>query len=482
MHSLESVAFQTKSEFYPDVIAAVRHALDAVAKLQVRTPARIVNAINGSLFQTALRDAVKKHLNYDLTHVYLTPAWEPMLGVLNTIQKTKKFDIDRDIRSIATGTGNGKESPSFLLKKTFAAISEGVSASTGAIDDKYAPYVMCRLVIAAGLFCVSEHSDMDPFTSEEIAAFILHEMGHVVDMADICGWFTYRSALIKETLDAFDVDAAPSQESIKDLVLVLREKLKTLPASKDVVAMGRVLDAADKALVNPLPDEIRDKIEQSLKVVTSSIIVRVAADEDNVIAPKDGDVVITKNMKAYRERTADEFAVKYGAGPALMSGLKKLLVYSDLKRIRATVDTLAVIRAMVYYHNALQYMGAVLDMQACTISDGYDSNVDRLRKNIETLYGVFKDVALPPDVSAECIKQVKEMQAEFEAYVNMTHVRQREAIFTALRGFFVGLTRVVLIGGNTVDSDYRNLYNLTEQLIKNPMHYHLARTKHLLDK
>lgn len=482
MHSLESVAFQTKSEFYPDVIAAVQCATAAVAKLQIRTPARIVNAINGSLFQSQLRAAVKKHINYDLTHIYLTPAWEPMLGVLNTIQGVSKFNIDKDIRSIATGQGNGKESPSLRLKKAFAAISDGVSPSTGAIDEKYASQVMCRLVISAGLFCVTEHSDTDPFTNEEIAAFILHEMGHVVDMADICGWFTHRTALVRDTLQSFDSDDAPSQESLKDLVLVLRNKLRSLSSSKDVVAMGKILDQADKALANPLPDEIRAKVEQSLKVVTSSLIVRVSADEDNYIVPKDGDIVITKNMTAYRERAADEFAVKYGAGPALASGLKKLLIYSDLKRIRATSDMLSVIRGMIYYHNALQYIGAVLDMQACTISDGYDSNVDRLKKTVETMQGVFKDLALPADVTADCIRQVKYMQTELDAYTKASHVRTREAIFTALKSFFTALTRVVLIGGNTVESDYKNLYNLTEQLIKNPMHYHLARTKQLLDK
>lgn len=477
----EEVDFQIGSTLFKELAKASQDLLDKIAALGPNpTQVRLEKTIIASSFYEDIRSAISKHLGYNLSNLYIVRSPAPIAGIINTISGKYKINVEHDLRKLGTGLTN-KGSPSFRVKEGLAKISDATNEDTGKIDDSVKNKVIARLVLATGIFTFLNPIN-DRLSAEELAALLLHEIGHVVDTAHICGWFYYRSTIVGAVLDTFDTNTV-SQEELKEILETLTKVAHTFPYTEDTRKLLATIEKAQAIVDGDISPTQLGKVEQAVKVATASVMATLVAKRDASIIEKYSDLVVTKNNEAYRERTADAFAVKYGAGAPLASVLKKLATYTEGgTEIIRTQNASPLVQACIFWYNASLSLREILKFSVCDITDGYDGTLDRLQRTIDTQKQIFRK-DLPPDLRDFYLDEVKKMESEIATYFSASHVKTREAVYSALSKFFSIVSDVFSLGSsNTVEKDYRSLFNLTEALIKSPLHYELARARRLLKK
>lgn len=476
--SQEAVDFQPQSGLYPALVAVCSSAIDVVNKLQIKTDARIRNALRKNEFAKNVADIIKEYLGYNLP-VIVFPCDEPMVAVINTVSQKYYFDLGKDLKDLHLGMVKKGDRPLHALKYGFAQIAQGIDDKTGIVSPQASKKILGRILIGTSVFRLKDATGREDFTAAELASLILHETGHVVDLGQIAGWFYYRSSLLDHIESTFDGTPSTPDE-LKEILTVLTEQVKSFPPSPD---NGRLKDAIDKANAalqnNSLSPTNVSKLEQAIKVISVSVYAKRVAEKDTDIIRKYGDVTTTRNNEAYRERMADDFAVKYGAGVPLNSALAKLHMYVEMGKHTDVNSVPYMFRFMAYTLGAIKTLSASLDMSACDITDGYDGSLDRLKRNLSTMHQVFRKDLDDKELDF-FIDQVKAMETEVDAYANESHVRKRESIYAAVSNLCFVLSSVTGIMSDKVDTDYKNLYDITESLIRSPLYYHISRVRRLL--
>lgn len=245
----------------------------------------------------------------------------------------------------------------------------------------------------------------DEFSDEEIMAILLHEIGHTFFQAVTDKDCVYTLASrITETIYAINSKIA---RRISDANVITDKDIE-----KDVIDAASYTGSLGYDLFNSFSN-----IKNQIFSIPHSI-VSTAKNMVSSIKSKFFKESMEDNMKRTRyaytnEKFADSFAVMYGYGAQLHTGLMKIGNYYDKElNIHQSKNT------VIIAYKVFKYM--LFDLLAYTLNmmDEHPKDLARIKVSIEYLKRELAKESLDPKVKMDLIRQIDDLNALIDQYVN----------------------------------------------------------------
>jgi hypothetical protein len=485
--SLERVDFQHKSSLAAKLIELCQTVLVDVQKVP-RNPDnkidvdyiwKVKKAILNSI-DTQLVKICKDELNLPVkVTVAACAGWNAGLGI-----SFKAYSHGGDwivpLKGREMFSGLAPQSSTFDVNY-FKKFSENVNLQTSKLESYSTDYTI-RLILEAGLFMGDAPVDkkyLTPLDAEEIAAILLHELGHAITILEHLGDVYHRADVTQNTM-AY-LSTAASEQTLQEVVSTVKKD----PAEKDPDVEKATDDLSEKqqGLLNFAP-VVALIVGFFMLGVIMEIIARMQKAASygriNNSGEKTSDTVVTAANQAYIERIADEFVNRHGLGTAFATGLAKEAKYYEQGHQYDTFAEAAT--AIGFVQTTLLSYKIVLDLLkpfVGTMDSRYDPDWLRLEHILLNNMVVFKDEKLDDETRNYFIEQTRMLQDVITKYKARKNFKLRQFIWGTV---FNVLSRTSILDGfNTANlsADYDKLQLWTNGLIKNKLMYHAARLKSL---
>lgn len=373
-YSQEAIDYQFNNNFFLNLAKAIGNARELNSR-ELTSEAKEVKAI-GELITDFL--GIKVECRISQARYY------------NAWVKLPDFNKNHPFFELFQNTATSAEGLKLLGSKEFDI--GNVNRKTGKISGIYAK-VQCPIIFTKGLMTSKT------FTNEEIAAVALHEIGHIYSLFETM----YRTLGVNLAISsAMEECIGTKDPTVKMRVIKgLREK-------------EYIDNTLDESAVAQLDDE-------KLPVVVLTASFKQLRHDDNAVC---------YNRTAW-EQSADQFAVRMGAGTALASGLNKILPDSSkMKYIFVTNSIEKFLWKLLY--KVLQYLSMLTGMYLTLVwlviceflligvpnifevsHNTYDRHKDRIarirREQIGKLKLLDKDDPLREEILAQ-IDEIKEIE------------------------------------------------------------------------
>jgi len=169
------------------------------------------------------------------------------------------------------------------------------------------------------------------------------------------------------------------------------------------------------------------------------------------------------------ERSADDYMVRNGAGPALTSFLVKTDKFTGPE---GKLFWEQVFGAYIPIVSTL-ILGFIstFDLSPEEVTNGYDPLVRRLELILETSKHAFQDENLPDDVAIELKKDIKELEGYIKQYNSAEH-RKRRLMIKKWKDNISSFGRLIALPfKNRLTEDYTKLQNANRSLSRNPLYW-----------
>lgn len=300
-YSQESIDYQFNNNFFLQLAKAIGKARELNSR-ELTTGANEVKEI-GDLITDFLGIKVDCHIS---------PA-----RYYNAWVKLPDFNKNHPFFEMFQNQASSAEGLKLLGSKEFDI--GNVNRKTGKISGVYAK-VQCPITFTKGLMTAKT------FTNEEIAAIALHEIGHIYSLFETM----YRTIGVNLAVSsAMEECIGTKDPTVKMRVIKgLREK-------------GIIDNTLDESAIAQLDDE-------KLPVVVITAAFKQLRHDGNAVC---------YNRTAW-EQSADQFAVRMGAGTALASGLNKILPDSSKMKYLFVTNSLEKLIWKVFY-KTMQYLSVI---------------------------------------------------------------------------------------------------------------------------
>jgi hypothetical protein len=223
-------------------------------------------------------------------------------------------------------------------------------------------------------------------TGKEFTAIFLHEIGHNCDWAP----FMHMNILTKLYLAMYNKKAVDYHNEIKDETYKMfkAEYDKIYNDPKERKAQRERDDRYYDVRINSLPLHVINGLINLTINITSGTLLTIPIQLLNADSKKS-------------EQFADSFAVAYGLGPELMSGLGKLGDYS--KYVRKT-DPL---------HNLFRDFDSAQSEIYAVLFDCHSSDQQRCKDCIVKLRKDLKSGDYPPEMKSDLLDELHELENEY---------------------------------------------------------------------
>lgn len=449
--ALESLIQRCRSRLYNDLVSVYQKSFDALYDSPGASDDYVLDVLNNLDLETQLMNTINFHLG------------EMIFGI--KIYKCKLPSIQMILKEFQTKS---------IKRATERMTAYGVSQSiTKLYDDKSGTIkpsedlgvsIKGGIVIPTSFWRYRNTDNSFYFTAEELAAFTMHEIGHIDYCLQSFGRANFRIQYASDIIDY--IKTHPDNEIVLKTIDALR---KTKDLHKDWLV---VLNAAEKYFKNNKSTKLTEEYLEAVSVVALVVMSSVASKNrdfvENLLLNKT-EGLATKILSADKERSSDEFSSRNGAYSALANGLFKL------EKIN-TVDShvMANIYGLSGLYTAVTFLDNFVDtfmINAEDISNGYDSIVRRMELLAQTAKHAFKDDTLPEDIRRDLHTQIKEIESYVAQYNKIPH-RQIRATLFKWKNTVLSLGRLVLLPINTRTlSDYSKLQDSTRDLSRNPLYY-----------
>lgn len=338
-----------------------------------------------------------------------------------------------------------------------------------AIDIFFDPYAA---------FLVDElHPEAPILEAQEITAVMLHEIGHMMSLLEICAETHYQHDIMRRSVAYFGQHAP-----VSEVAAYVRETLSSNNSE--------------------LPDGFMEKLSAGLKT-RSNIFSRIIIGVYNllsllgiVLLPIIGlqrifltalDAIKTANLNIpgikgsetrghisqlkQIENYADNYVARHGYGSNLLSGLAKMDKWLNAKIVLGRVGKMAHLQWAIA--KVPTYVSAILFGNTKYRYDEHSSWTDRAKNIMEETLKIFKNDNLPPDVLAYYLNDYK--TCSIMIYNRATEIKLRDNMESFWKFVeYVMITPIAIFTTARFDQEYEKLIKYVESLKNNKLLYYKA--------
>lgn len=402
-----------------------------------------------------LVDIIHKHLGFLIEHIDVLSATTPSAVFVTGIMQPKYMSkTDREID----------------LLKTLTDIAKGLNGDTGEVTVK--DVGIRTVTLTSSMFCVGEYYGDCVLTPEDIAAVMLHELGHAYS----CIAYTQTGQILNGMSDQIS-RYIPKQITSTSVIQVLTDCL-------DMLKRLRAKNKQARDLITELPETIKKIREtaytkpelyaiQSYVTGLVGIITATTATVGMTMTDNQSMVQCTDKIRSAWERSADDFAVRMGGGPHLVAALGKIQHFLNEygEHDHDIVTSLMTHQTMLRNISIWKTMWDAMDLVPCMTSNGYEPLLLRWTEALHNLYGVFADSSVPANLKDSVVLQIRDMQKLIDGWKARSDVKYRQMLYDGLRILTLHGPLAFINYREVLSERYNNLISLSRDMIDNPLFY-----------
>lgn len=339
------------------------------------------------------------------------------------------------------------------------------------------------------------------FSSQEITAIVLHEIGHIFTMIYVSSKVGHTAAFNSASLRQLVKSVRNSSideldKTVTDLRKKVSKKDHGATAVFDIfdnvrskissVEMGIVTDAIIR-LCYIL--ECIILIYASVNLVASTAIAVILGNRYSMFVPDGASTTtVTNKSSNYLERLADEFVASFGYGQYLNTGLPRYVDMVRFSHPKEVMDKLnskylifspigMLMATLVFNKSLIESMVGLIGSQDRST---YESIDVRLERNIANLYNILNtDPSLTQEHKRYIVTSIETMRADLKNNNGVGGTVKLFIRLVTMVPFRVALLPVVTVADLMTNANMRNeletILNDMEKLANNPLEYHAAR-------
>lgn len=482
-----------------------------------------------------LKKVVLECCNLDIKNVILNSGLDfglQGLYAMNIDISNVKDEVILDTLSRETGTGTisyaGSLEDSKLIKE-FAdvanKIDKGEARLTSRVFGKNSkPIFAQELYFDVNTSFLSEDflagEVYQPLTAEEIAAIIMHEIGHAMTVIEHAADLYFMHSRVKamqinlKSVKLSETDIKKSLDSINtNLVSKLRKKLSDSDYLSELTKkrLTKIVDTCE-AVINTvvqdpgaeheesiLWDVFRVSISLLLSLRYICISILAAVFQYLIFAPimegiwrntwnrdpadrKTSDLGANHNRANTLERWADEFVSRQGYGPQLASGLKKIIALAKASVFVTPMDLFGPLdlsssrlSSSVFYACLTSVVTKVLFF--CNVlcwfdPSMYENDYRRTLRIAQNTYAFFKSSdKVPVGITKQWMDKIRQIEDEVQKVKRLRDTK----IGVAINNIFTSITNpakwIAYINSGNLDQDLTLLEDNIDDLSNNKLFY-----------
>lgn len=507
-YAMERIQFQNESPLFKDLTKAYQRALDAVdAKLTGTHPSSqdILNVLYKENIYKEIEDISVKHLNVVL-RVGLVPTAGPITLVVTNMRKNQDLLQAYKRRvDLSDGKYSKYRSASHAAETIVRELGQTIDINNGKHTSLSGSYVYkFMLIISTGFF--NKHNisrQIDPFTAKELAAITLHELGHVILMPyDVQN--TFRSATTIQDAFAYLRSDDVSNKERHEAAGTIVDKILDIYSKDNISHSG--LKSEDAATTKEAVTDLKKNLRGSpgrignVFVVTNlegflflliiwmiwSLIRRLQKHNTrrrftfgtSSMESLSDDGASNKDKTAH-ERSADEFAIRHGAGSHLASALYKMdqsIFFENKDSIQLSSASLSATSMIDWVLTVMPRIFGEAYMEAGKFFP-YETSTKRLDRILEVNMAFFKQTDLPKHVAKDWIQDTQDLKKKIEEAKKKPYIRYHRALTNVFKYLNPASDERPDSDGG-IKKDLSLLQDATSGLIRNPFYYQSARLKY----
>ena len=499
----ERIAFQHNSTLASRITTICQDALDHVQSTKKVNKAdysriRSVSKYLDKDFSPALIKIVDEELNLRISKIEIITSRTPYMNAY----MWPEFKGDSgwgalDAEEMFSGT-LAKENATAYKDNIFSALKNKVDLEVGKLKEKTDRYSI-GIGLYTSVFVANELHISEALSAREIAAIILHELGHGLTMLEHCADQYYRADAMKDTItllqsskndnlkeSLYENSKAYIENSQSGFIKDNKDKIDDILSALKNTHGGVIASAGTLFLTVLLILIIGSVIVTFSSTLLFGMLITFASGsfkQGNLGGKKTSDLVVTKTNISYVEHIADEFVSRHGLGDALSAALSKAYIHHEEGQSRnIATETLTSFYMGQMFLKTLSIYKAFFGGSIILMSYTYNPDLDRLKLLLENNMTVFKDLDMPKDMSEKYIKSTKELISTIDSYSSRTIVKVKDLFWGTMSRIITRHGLIDAITTGNVSADYDTLQKLTNGLIRNPLYFHAARLKALSEK
>ncbi len=449
MIASESLVQRGRSALFNDLVSLCQSSQEALLEAS-NSSLKVLSGLRKIGFTQALMTLIKKHMNINLTRIDIDE--ESFPNAMCVLYATNFFD--------KTVT-NKKQTIGQVFEKIHALYDDKEGYLQKTLDKK-SP-VLFYLYITTGWWTTKQEGRYF-LKPEEMAAIILHELGHVDHYIRQVQRVYYRM------MDAHDLIDYTLEYPSRDVIQTIIDKLKT--SSLLNKQWRDVLTTTEQYFnhhSNPEDPSYLEALSALSALVTAEAAwYNLSSFWGNIVFPI-SDEIITDITHVDIERSADEFASRNGAYEALSTALTK--IYSLIDKNSYLYYKQFLWSAPAAIMASLQKFKALFEVSGEEITGTYDPLIRRLELIVETGKHAYGQINLPSHIQQDIRNQLKQCETYIKEYRSTNRYKMRQKIINWLN--VVGKTNRLIFAPfhNRLIKDYERLQQATRSIARNPFYY-----------
>lgn len=389
------------------------------------------------------------------------------------------------------------ENVSGIIDLAASKLKTSEFAGIDKVDKLFCNLYFCY--ISAYLMKDVVHQDSDEFTGAEIAAIMIHEIGHMLSAVEHAGDVVRTHQSVMGSVNVAKVPGASATNIAKAAYSGL-SKVKKGVDKEDMKRMEALENSASN--VEEIPEKsglfgralsiVIELISLAITLVTAlvgMVILRLfmlvfganteLSDILSMYKKKRSDFMTNFGDRCLCERYADEFVSRHGFAQYQVSALGKL--YEMIHLSYKTSDGNGSRESTVVYRIAQFKVYVLMHMFGLgEDTDGsYENDANRALSMMRDVLKVFKETNMPPDLLDFYIKNYEDTVKAVEKYRPKGLAKKLLAInvFLTKTATFPSLIKLIVAG--RADSNYKQLVEAAQTLSSNKLHYFRAKLDQL---
>lgn len=487
--ALERINFQINSKLSTRIVELCQETIDYGDTL---APGSSIIGVNDAalgkmkkhltnVFAPSLANIVKEELNLNLRKIIIHKNDYAcyMIPIFHFLPNTRSGYISQmDTTDTFSGTKASEQRSSYKLED-YMSLKDTVDLTIGKIKGKV-PYsidlgLSCIFFLSSKLYTTEYEKNNAVFTANEIAALILHELGHGMTILEHTADNYYRADMLSQTVK--DLKEKTTEEKLKIAQIYMKSPYIDAKGKKILTNMNTKIAALLKE--NDNTSQKRNMIGMLVNVFIYSLIYMISLASATIVNgnTKSSDTMVSIRNHAFVERIADEFVARHGLGGELASGLNKygyLLnagyatsisrdkAFSEMSMFMTIFAKLMAIQN--FFNYPIQYI----------ISE-YDMTTTRIKEMVLATSVALKDQDIPDVTRKELLRQIdiaeniiKDIKSGHRGSIWFWDVFLKISNYRNLP---------MAVANANLAADYAQLEKITDGFIRNPLYITAARIK-----
>ncbi len=447
--ALESFVQRGRSVLFNGLVSVCQNAIDVVRELHSDDKRYVFKVLSKTNFQEDLKTVISKYLGNLFDSVKLISDTSPNAAMIVFHRPKMISNQYKKMSSNMILTDISK----YFDDKNF-------QIDTSNIDKIYAEF---KMIINVGFFYLKDSEGNFLFSPEEIAAVILHELGHIDYL------LRTEARSIKILQNSSDIvnylQNTPDLETIKEIISYIEKSDKLNSDWNKIFKTTKKYFDTNPNQTDPIYIEALNSLILVLGFYTS-VRVNKYLNQDMLVSYSK---IKTSEFFVDNERSADEFAARNGAYSSLVSALSKMYKRdSEMTKNSYILDSPFKLDSI---GRIFWYFEEVFNFKMEYVNSEYDPILRRLNLIVETAKHAFHD----PNLDQETKQYIREEISNAEKYIkdfsSQKHVRIRRSLYKWMTTVEEIGKLIALPFKSRLTVDYHRLQQTTRSLTRHPLYY-----------